>query len=157
MIPHIHANNWLLLMSKPVAYLRKLIVKFWALSRNSRENDCFFLHSSVLLCFVTIYRRRQLHGYCSLNAASWIFIVFKDKIRLLVVGCVLPFLVYVPVKKTASNHRVMFRGKWTQMIERFFYEQSERVTEECWEDFCQSLDIQRLNDLCRLLKIQTGC
>lgn len=41
------------------------------------------------------------------------------------VGCVFPFLVYVPEKKTASNHRVMFRGKWTQMIERLFYEQSE--------------------------------
>lgn len=141
-------------LSQPViAYLRKRIVKFGALSANGREYGCF----SPLHCFVTVYLRRQLHGHCSLNAASWIFSVFEDKIRLLVVGCVLPFLVYVPLKKTASNHRVVFRGKWTQMIERLFYEQSERVKEKCWEDICQTLDIQRLNDLCRLLKIQTGC
>lgn len=43
------------------------------------------------------------------------------------------------------------------MIERLFYEQSEGVREERWEAFCQMMDSQRLNDLCRLVKKQAGC
>jgi len=43
-----------------------------------------------------------------------------------VAGGVLPFRVFVSVIRIASNSGVMFRGKWTQMIERPFYEQSER-------------------------------
>lgn len=39
----------------------------------------------------------------------------------------------------------------------FFGEQSERVRGERWEAFCQMMDSQRLNDLCTLLKRQTGC
>lgn len=35
-------------------------------------------------------------------------------------GCVLPFLVNVFLMTIASKSRVKFRGKWTQMIERFF-------------------------------------
>lgn len=75
-------------------------------------------------------------------------------------GCVLPLLVSVVLVAVASNSRVMFRGKWTQMIERLFFffgEQSERVRGERWEAFCQMMDSQRLNDLCTLLKRQTGC
>lgn len=36
-------------------------------------------------------------------------------------GCVLPLLVSVVLVAVASNSRVMFRGKWTQMIERPFF------------------------------------
>lgn len=36
-------------------------------------------------------------------------------------GCVLPLLVSVVLVAVASNSRVMFRGKWTQMIERLFF------------------------------------
>lgn len=36
-------------------------------------------------------------------------------------GCVLPLLVSVVLVAAASNSRVMFRGKWTQMIERLFF------------------------------------
>lgn len=41
-------------------------------------------------------------------------------------GCILPFAVYVFLMTTASNSRVKFRGKWTQMIERFFFMSSHR-------------------------------
>lgn len=40
-------------------------------------------------------------------------------------GCVLPLLVCVFLIRVASNSGVMFTGKWTQMIEMLFYEQSE--------------------------------
>lgn len=57
----------------------------------------------------------------------------------------------------ASKSGVLFPSQWTQMMEGHLCEQFDRVREDCWEAFCQMMDSQRPNDLCRLLKHQSGC